>query len=83
MVICAVLISIFAVFFVKVDLSAETEGIYEYNVSSSYATITAVNGTLRGHLTIPSKMRKKTVNQINSSVFKGQTGLTSVTIPDR
>ena len=59
-----------------------TSGYYTYSVSNGKATITDVNDSISGSVTIPSKLGGYPVIGIGDSVFKECTGLTSVTIPD-
>ena len=70
--------------------SAATSGYYTYTVSNGKATITAGSKSLKGNVTIPSKLGGYPVTKIQGSkydyveggAFENCTGLTSITIPD-
>ena len=64
----------------SVEASALTSGDYTYTVSGSNATITAYSGTA-STLSIPSTLGGYTVTAIGTGAFKGNTYLTSVTLP--
>ncbi|MGN1442517.1 MAG: leucine-rich repeat domain-containing protein, partial [Acutalibacteraceae bacterium] len=62
--------------------SAASEGYYTYSVSSGKATITSVNDSISGNVTIPSKLGGYPVTGIGDEAFINCTGLTGVTIPN-
>ncbi|MDD6526336.1 MAG: leucine-rich repeat protein [Oscillospiraceae bacterium] len=62
--------------------SAASEGHYTYSVSNGKATITDVNDSISGNVTIPSKLGGYPVTGIGDSAFEECSGLASVTIPD-
>ena len=62
--------------------SAASEGHYTYSVSKGKATITDVNDSISGNVTIPSKLGGYPVTGIGDKALYKCTGLTSVTIPD-
>ncbi len=61
--------------------AAETYGDFEYTVADdNTVTVTKYTGT-NAKVTIPEKINSKTVTAIGDSAFKGNTGITSVTLP--
>ena len=62
--------------------SAATSGYYTYTVSNGKATITAGNKSLKGNVTIPSKLGGYPVTAIGDSAFINLSGIKSVTIPN-
>ena len=66
----------------SVQAGAATSGYYTYSVSNGKATITDVDTSISGNVTIPSTLGGYSVTSIGSSTFSGCTGLTSITIPD-
>ncbi len=64
------------------DVSAETDGYYTYTVSNDEATITDVDTSISGDITIPSTFGGCTVTSIGDDAFRNCTSLTSITIPD-
>ncbi|MBR0540851.1 MAG: leucine-rich repeat protein, partial [Clostridia bacterium] len=64
-----------------VELSALTDGDWEYTVSNNEATVTGYTGSLTD-IDIPSALGGYPVTKIGNSAFSGKTTLTSVTIPD-
>lgn len=64
------------------EANAATEGYYTYSISSGKATITDVDTSISGDITIPSTLGGYPVTIIGYSAFKDCTGLTGVTIPD-
>ena len=60
---------------------AETEGDYDYRVSSGEATISKYNGTA-SVLVVPSTLGGYPVTVIGNSAFNGCSSLTSITLPD-
>lgn len=65
-----------------VSSSAETEGDYTYTVSNGEATITGVDTSISGDVTIPSTLGGYPVISIDAHAFYYCTSLTSITIPD-
>ena len=61
--------------------SAATSGYYTYTVSSGEATITDVDKSISGDVTIPSTFGGYTVTSIGDSAFNRCTNLEYVTIP--
>lgn len=59
---------------------AETEGIYRYSVTDGKATITDVDTSVSGAVTIPSTLGGYPVTEIGDYAFYECTNLTSVTI---
>ena len=74
-------IVIMAVLFV-VSASAATEGYYTYEVENSEATITSVDKSISGDVTIPYMLGGYSVTQIGVGAFCDCKSLTSVTIGD-
>ena len=62
--------------------NAATSGYYTYEVSNGEATITDVNTSISGNITIPSTLDGYPVTSIGRSAFSDCTSLTSITIPD-
>ena len=62
--------------------SAETNGYYTYEGSNGKATITDVNNSISGDVTIPSTLGGYKVTSIGDWAFYNCDSLTSVTIPD-
>lgn len=65
-----------------VSASAATEGHYTYEVYNGEATITDVDESISGDVTIPSKLGGYPVTTIGDYAFYRCVSLTSVTIPD-
>ena len=61
--------------------NALTEGYYTYTVSSGKATITDVDTSISGDVTIPSTLGGYTVTSIDDSAFYNCTKLKGITIP--
>ena len=61
--------------------SAETEGYYTYSVLDDEATITDVDTSISGNVTIPSKLGGYSVTNIGDYAFGWCESLTSITIP--
>ncbi|MBR4116925.1 MAG: leucine-rich repeat domain-containing protein [Clostridia bacterium] len=84
-VILAVFMIASVVPFGTVMASAEasyTEGYYTYTVLGSGATITAVDTSISGDITIPSSLDGYTVNAIGEGAFVECKNITGVTIPN-
>ncbi len=62
--------------------SAATEGYYTYTVTNGKATITDVNTSISGDITIPATLGGYSVTTIGDYAFAYCDSLTSVTIPD-
>ena len=62
--------------------SAISEGYYTYSVSNGKATITDVDNSISGNVTIPSKLGGYPVTEIDGRAFYKCTDLTSITIPN-
>lgn len=62
--------------------AAETEGYYTYSVSNGEVTITDVDTSISGDVSIPSTLGGYPVTSIGDNAFIDHIGLTSVTIPD-
>lgn len=71
-----------AFFLLPTNASAATEGYYTYEVSNGQATITDVDTSIRGDITIPSTLGGYPVTSIGNSAFSSCGGLTSVIISD-
>ena len=72
---------IMAVLF-TLSANAATEGYYTYNVYDGKATITDVDTSISGDVTIPSTLGGYSVTTIDEWAFYDCTGLTSIVIPD-
>ena len=75
-----ILLSIFSA--ISVSAADYTEGYYTYSVSNGEATITDVNTSISGNITIPSTLGGYPVTGIGSSAFAYCSGVTDVTIPN-
>ncbi len=62
-------------------VSAETEGPFQYHVSSGEAHISKCDPSVQGHLDIPETLGGYPVGSIGDRAFMGCLELTSVTIP--
>ena len=62
--------------------AAETEGYYTYSISNGEATITEVDTSISGDMTIPSTLGGYPVTSIGDYAFGWCDSLTSITIPD-
>ena len=65
-----------------IDASAETSGIYTYEVTGGNATITGCDTSAAGVLTIPAMLGVYPVTGIKDRAFSFCSKLTSITIPD-
>ena len=63
------------------NVSAATEGNFNYTVSGGKATITTVNKSISGDVTIPETLGGYPVTAINRNAFYNCTAITSVYIP--
>ncbi len=79
-VICAVPFGAFT--FTASAATEYNEGFYTYTVSNGKATITDVDTSISGSITIPLTLGGYTVTSIGWGAFEDCTGLTSVTIPN-
>ena len=77
-----VLMCVLCVFAVPIKADAVTEGYYTYEVSSGEATITDVDNSIGGDITIPSTLGGYPVTSIGSGAFENCTSLTAITIPN-
>ena len=68
----------FSLFGIKAD--AAKSGYFTYSVSNNQATITDVNTSISGSVTIPATLGGYPVTSIGEAAFSGCTGLTSITI---
>lgn len=59
-----------------------TEGYYSYTVENGNATITAVDESISGDVTVPSTLGGYPVTCIGDGAFYARTNITSVIIPD-
>lgn len=75
-------ISICPVSLLEITASAETSDYYTFTVLNGEATITDVDDSISGDITIPSSLGNGIVTSIGNRAFAGCTGLTNVTIPD-
>ena len=80
-------LSAFIMIFAVMPLSAftavaYTSGRYTYNITNDEVTITDVNTSISGDVTIPSKLGGYPVTVIDSYAFEQCSNITSVTIPD-
>ena len=64
------------------EAKAATSGYYTYSVSGDKATITDVDTSISGNITIPSTLGGYPVTSIGNSAFRECDALTSVSIPD-
>ncbi len=80
LVLLAVIVSA-AVILALPSSAATTDGYYTYSVSGDKATITDVDTSISGDVTIPDTLDGYPVTSIGSSAFSGCTSLTSITIP--
>ena len=65
-----------------VSASAATEGYYTYEVENGEATITYVDQSISGDITIPSTLGGYSVTRIGNYAFDWRTSLKSITIPN-
>ena len=77
-------LAVFATVFIvsSIPVSAATSGHYTYTVSNGEATITDVDTSISGDITIPSTLGGYPVTSIRGSAFYNCSSLTSVKIPD-
>ena len=61
--------------------SAATEGYYTYEISNDAATITDVDESISGDITIPSTLGGYPVTSIGNHAFSGCSNLTGINIP--
>ncbi|MBR5570372.1 MAG: leucine-rich repeat domain-containing protein [Oscillospiraceae bacterium] len=78
----AALVVALCLFASPTEANAATEGYYTYEVSNGEATITDVDSSISGNITIPSTLGGYPVTTIGDYAFYYCTGLTSVIIPD-
>lgn len=74
--------TIIMVMLFAVSASAETEGYYTYTVDDGQASITDVDTSISGDITIPSTLGGYDVIRIGGYAFDDCNSLTSVVIPD-
>ena len=63
-------------------LNQEDEDLFEYTTYDRKVTVTGLQKNVSGALTIPETLGGYPVVEIDMDAFKGQTGITSVTMPD-
>lgn len=80
LLLAAIVISL-CLFVSPTKANAATSGYYTYTVSGGKATITAVDYSVSGKVTIPSKLGGYPVTAIADSVFAWNSSVTSITIP--
>ena len=82
----AILVGTFAGLSINFTVSAAaeeyTDGYYTYTVTDGKATITDVNTSISGNVTIPSTLGGYPVTKIGERAFYGCSGLASIEIPD-
>ena len=66
----------------NLSASAASNGYYTFSISNGEATITDVDTSISGAVTIPSTLGGYTVTSIGGSAFYECSSLTSITIPD-
>ena len=67
----------------SITARAATSGYYTYTISNSEATITAVNTSISGAVTIPQTLGGYYVTTIGKYAFAGCENITSITIGDK
>ncbi len=65
-----------------VDAEAMTDGYYTYTVSNNEATITYVDASISGEISVPSSLDGYSVVAIEDKSFSYCSDLTNITIPD-
>ncbi|MBE6757771.1 MAG: leucine-rich repeat domain-containing protein, partial [Ruminococcaceae bacterium] len=80
----ALLLSLIPVGAVEFSFSAEaaTSGIYTYQITNFYTTITRVSTSASGHIAIPAELGNCPVTGIAKEAFSSCRNVTSVDIPD-
>lgn len=63
-------------------VSAEVEGYYTYTIEDNKATITKIDPSISGDITIPSKLGEFTVTSISDGAIWFCSSLTGITIPN-
>lgn len=81
-VILAVLLIVSVVPLSAVAASKYKDGYYTYNVKNQKASITAVDKSISGDITIPAKLGGYEVTGIDDRAFKNCTAVEGITIPD-
>ncbi len=64
------------------NVSAATDGYYTYTVSNGEATITKVDSSISGEITLPDTLGTYCVTSIGYGAFRNNTCLTSIDIPN-
>lgn len=74
--------SSFFCFAEKSDANDFSRGIYSYRFDGSFAVITAVDKSVSGNVSVPSKLGFATVSAIEKEAFKDCNSIKSVVIPE-
>ncbi len=76
------IISIFSVMPITASATEYTSSYYTYTLSNNQATITKVDSSISGAVTVPSSLNGYTVVAIGNSAFQNLTGIKSLKIPN-
>ena len=75
-------VALVGIFVLPTEANAATDGYYTYEIADGKATITGVNSSISGNVTVPSTLGGYPVTAIGDYAFEYCSSLTSITIPD-